>query len=630
MAHQSVAEAADLADALTAAGLVSNHHGMTLSHPLIASALYRSLPSGRRSQMHAEAARLLADEEAEPEDVALHLLHVEPQGDAAVAATLIAAAAKATARGAPESAVGFLRRALAEPPNRIMRAEVLAELGLARAARWQPDAPRLLVEAIGCSGTPTQRAASALRGARALGLAGYFEDAMDLCRRGLADGVGVPDEHRERLEAELICNAGLQANTHAEMSRRQAEALTRPFPLGLAAVNSAMQSMYAGDPAAEARDRLAPLVAENALLREVDSVLPTAAAVIMIADDDLEQALAWCAKLIDVARPRGWLVGLAHASWIRSMALVRAGRIRAAEPDARLALDFKLGNTSPAALMWSLHTFVDVLTEADRLTEAEAVLARADQLADPPANAVASPLLLQSRSRLRLAQHRLEEAYADACDAGRRWHALSVCHPAFASWRMEAVEALTALGDRTRVRDLAAEQLRLAERLGTAASRAAGLRAVAQARSVAERVPLLERASGLAAASPARLEQVRTLVDLGAALRRANRRAEARAPLQRALALADSEGMALLAGRARSELLAAGARPRRPASTGPQALTPAEHRVATLAGRGHSNPDIAAQLYVTRRTVETHLTHAFGKLNISSRSELADALRVSV
>ena len=84
--------------------------------------------------------------------------------------------------------------------------------------------------------------------------------------------------------------------------------------------------------------------------------------------------------------------------------------------------------------------------------------------------------------------------------------------------------------------------------------------------------------------------------------------------------------MRLLARRARDELLASGARPRRAALTGPHALTAAEHRVAHFAADGNSNREIAAQLYVTQRTVETHLTHAFQKLDIHARAELPAAL----
>jgi len=84
--------------------------------------------------------------------------------------------------------------------------------------------------------------------------------------------------------------------------------------------------------------------------------------------------------------------------------------------------------------------------------------------------------------------------------------------------------------------------------------------------------------------------------------------------------------MRLLADRARHELHAAGARPRRDAVSGVDALTPAEHRVATLAARGLSNREIAQQLYVTRRTVETHLTHVLQKLGAGTRAELATRL----
>jgi DNA-binding CsgD family transcriptional regulator len=88
--------------------------------------------------------------------------------------------------------------------------------------------------------------------------------------------------------------------------------------------------------------------------------------------------------------------------------------------------------------------------------------------------------------------------------------------------------------------------------------------------------------------------------------------------------------MRLLARRARHELQSAGARPRRTALSGVAALTPSEHRVAALAADGHTNREIAEQLYVTQRTVETHLTHAFQKLDITSRAELGGVIGEAV
>jgi DNA-binding CsgD family transcriptional regulator len=88
--------------------------------------------------------------------------------------------------------------------------------------------------------------------------------------------------------------------------------------------------------------------------------------------------------------------------------------------------------------------------------------------------------------------------------------------------------------------------------------------------------------------------------------------------------------MRLLARRAPHELQRAGARPRRAALSGVDSLTPAEHRVALLAADGLTNREIAEQLYVTQRTVETHLTHAFQKLDVTSRSELGTVVGEAV
>jgi DNA-binding NarL/FixJ family response regulator len=116
------------------------------------------------------------------------------------------------------------------------------------------------------------------------------------------------------------------------------------------------------------------------------------------------------------------------------------------------------------------------------------------------------------------------------------------------------------------------------------------------------------------------------LTDLGAALRRGGRRADARDPLRRALDLADDCGLRPLAERARQELRAAGGRPRRPRMTGAEALTASERRIAAMAADGLSNPEIAQALFVTKKTVEAHLGSAYRKLDIHSRTQLAHAL----
>src|SRR5215831_2947165 len=319
------------------------------------------------------------------------------------------------------------------------------------------------------------------------------------------------------------------------------------------------------------------------------------------------------------------LIALAHGSQLRAMALTRAGRARDAEADARLAVDYKLPVTPPAAMLFALSFLLDVLVELDELDAAQAALTAAG-LGDPPTGALAAPLVLQGRARLRLAQGRPADARTDLFDAAARWRELGCRHPVLASWRVEATETLVRLGDRAGARRLADEQCDLADRLGTPGARGTALRAMARAAPADQRITLLERAVSILSDSPAGLEHARALVDLGAALRRANHRAEARGPLSRALDLAQRGGLRLIARRARDELLAAGARPRRDLLTGPGALTPAEHRIAALAAAGHTNREIAERLYITLRTVETHLTHAFQKLQITTRAQLADSM----
>ena len=136
----------------------------------------------------------------------------------------------------------------------------------------------------------------------------------------------------------------------------------------------------------------------------------------------------------------------------------------------------------------------------------------------------------------------------------------------------------------------------------------------------------MRQAAAAVDGSPARYERARSLTEYGAALRRAGHRRDAREPLREALELADRCGLWRTAARAREELLATGARPRRVARSGADSLTPSERRVCRLAADGLSNRDIAQALFVTLRTVEGHLTQSYMKLDISSRDALAIVL----
>ena len=123
-----------------------------------------------------------------------------------------------------------------------------------------------------------------------------------------------------------------------------------------------------------------------------------------------------------------------------------------------------------------------------------------------------------------------------------------------------------------------------------------------------------------------KLERARALVELGAYLRRNGQRREAREPLRDGLELARICGPAPLASRAEDELRAAGASPRNVTRAGIDALTASERRVAQVAASGMSNKQIAQALFVTVKTVETHLHRAYQKLDVGSRAQLAAAL----
>jgi DNA-binding NarL/FixJ family response regulator len=141
-----------------------------------------------------------------------------------------------------------------------------------------------------------------------------------------------------------------------------------------------------------------------------------------------------------------------------------------------------------------------------------------------------------------------------------------------------------------------------------------------------QRVLLCERALALCSLTSTGLVAARVRVTLGHALRALGRRVEARDSLLPALADSDAGGAVLLARHAQRELVATGLRPRRAATTGAAALTPRQRQVCDLAAHGKSNREIAHELFLSIKTVETHLALCFQKLGVAARGELGRAL----
>jgi DNA-binding NarL/FixJ family response regulator len=588
--------AARLADRLRAADVLAPGSVLEFAHPIVRTAVYESIPPGERALAHAEAARLLERDGAHAERLALHLLRSEPGGDPRVAALLRAAAAAATGRGDPGAAAACLRRALDEPPPAADRPGLLLELGIALARERSPAAVPALREAVELAGPD-----AALLAARVLGIWAYHAEAAAICRNALSGPV--PDDLADSLQAELFQNAVISAD-HVGEALALARRTGRSAAWG---VNDALLAATSADGGAitlPALDRISP-----------DSMGAVYALLVLIWSGEFEVAGRICDTVLADARRRGSMSMVAHASCLHSMIMRRLGRLEEAADAARLALDFKLATSPPLAVAWAAALGVEALTRLGRLDEADAM---ADVAAgrEPPEGWIHTVSFRQARGALRVAQHRPDEALADLLAAGDGWQALGVTNPALASWRTAAVAAYRVLGQPDEAAALAGEQLALARKAGRPLTLGIALRVHGD---LAESIGVLE-------SGPARYELALALADHGASLRRSGQRTQAREPLLRALDLAERTGAAGLAAEVKRELLAAGARPRRAALTGPDALTAGERRVAALAADGASNRQIAEHLFVTQATVETHLRHAFRKLNITSRADLPGSL----
>ncbi len=237
-------------------------------------------------------------------------------------------------------------------------------------------------------------------------------------------------------------------------------------------------------------------------------------------------------------------------------------------------------------------------------------------------------MLRDVRGRVRYARGETAAAIEDLRAAGSIFDALGLRNPNASSWR-SALALMLGPRERAEALQLAEDELRSARETGLGRATGVALRALGLLEGDAEGRRRLEESLSVLEGSGARVEQARTLVELGAAMRRSGERAAAREPLRAALDIASAGGATRLAERARTELEASGGRPRRERSSGRDALTPSELRVARLAAEGRTNNEVAQALFVTPKTVDTHLSHAYAKLGISSRRALSGALASS-
>jgi DNA-binding CsgD family transcriptional regulator len=314
-----------------------------------------------------------------------------------------------------------------------------------------------------------------------------------------------------------------------------------------------------------------------------------------------------------------WRAALGHAS----------GSLIEAEADARLAFDGRPGEHYMET-PWLYGILAQVLVERGAVDEAARILASFEAVVDSFREEDRNhAILFRARAHVASTKGDQRAALTDALASGHiaRW--MGFKNPAVDSgltWRSEAALAHHFLGEDDAAQELARAQLELARNWGAPRTLGQALRILGVVEGGTDGLERLQEAAAVLELSPARLEYGYALTDLGSALRRGNQRTAAREPLRLALELAQRGGAKLLADRAHEELIASGARPRRLFASGVDALTPSERRVAAMAAEGLSNREIAQALFVTLRTVETHLSSAFRKLDVSARTQLAAAL----
>jgi DNA-binding CsgD family transcriptional regulator len=628
LAGLDVRKASTLAAALVDLAVLAGGEPLRFVHPIVRTAIYNDLSATERADLHARAAKLLADQRADPGAIAVHLIATPPSGTPNVVTMLREAARSALAGGAPDTAAGHLRRALDEPPDMADRPSVLFELGNAEHEIGDPVAPTHLREAGETATDPLIRA-------RAFAALAWTTH---------------PDARRQREQLPLYEWAAAEVRPHDRELALQLDAAR----LGALLLNPDLPDKFETE--AERFADLPALTAAECLLRSFVARRALEGGPIDVAGDLAEQAATHPALISQGGHPlwrtniticlveaeryevaehiltramrhaerNGSPQWLARASWLRGLARHRRGDLRAAEVDARAAVDIK-GLTFDYTKTPGLVPLIDSLADQGRADEGEALLVERGMDGELTPT-LFSVLPLLSRGRLRAAAGDDARARADLDDA-LRWMVLS---RGLFPWATDACVALVPvlrnLGDDEAARAAVEQAMRAATASQSRRRLGGALRVAGLLEGGKRGLDLLRQSADTLADSPALLWRAHAFVDLGAALRRDGHAVSARPILREGMELAHRCGATPLADRAEEELRAAGARPRRRAGVGADALTASERRVAELAAVGTSNKEIAQSLFVTLRTVELHLSNAYSKLEIRSRHELATAL----
>ena len=617
--------------ALVSAGVVESGGTVRFTHPILRAAIYGDLSPAERERLHHAAATILRERGAPAGQVAAQVMHTEPTADPGAVALLRHAAREALVLGDAAGAAALLSRALDEPPTAGDRAAVVLELGQAHARAGAPEAIAPLSEIVERGEDPAAIAAAAIELSGMLFYAGRATEGAATLRRA-QERLPAGEPVREQLEVALLGISYTSASARREADatiagRREPADLERGVLQATTLATLAMDELMFLRSASTAIDLAERALAAGLPLEpQRGENWPILALATLAAADGLDAALRATDEMLPPARARGAALMVAMISALRAIIGVRRGDLAAAEADAQAAIEVAadlLGRE--AVLVLAVSAAVLAGLERDETPDSlRRLIDRSGAWYDT--EFLPSSQLRYASGVLRAAAGNHEAAIEElrGCELGHP--AFGGENPAVLAWRSAAALSLAELGRHDEARTLAADEVRRARSFGAPRAIGVALRVHALVGPPAERPKRLAEALAVLEPSPARLEHARVLVDLGATYRAAGQRSAAREPLLEGLALAARCGARALERRARDELAAIGVRPRRTEHAGADSLTPSERRVVELAATGGTNREIAQTLFVTEKTVETHLGRSFRKLDISSRRQLPDVL----
>jgi DNA-binding NarL/FixJ family response regulator len=618
------------ADELRAAAILDQDVVLRFIHPLVRTALDAELPTSERAAAHAHAVELLRARGASAQRLATHLVATEARGQRATTETLLEAGKAALASGAPRSAHTYLTRALREPAPDDLRPAILdaiVNVGIRLPDRdlFAATLPAL-TEVL--EREPDLQLRWGIRVSMWMILNGHAGHAIRFLEQGIAIARMRDDvESAFRMEAQLSAIMQQPLPVWRERLSPYVDEVPPDSMSGrLAAALTAEWSAFDGT-AAEAVTAARRALSHDGriFVEQPELFAPGRAMLTLVLADELEAARRGAEQALAHARRRGATPELVSAWWHNSFVAWAYGDLAAAEADIRQSLAAARLGQMRFALPPLVAVLAGLLLARGERDAAEAELVTNGMTGEIP-DAVWISLALFPRGQLRFEQGRFAEAAADFLQAERLsicWGTIGIPAPPA---RILAARALAARGDLEQARPLAEAALAHARHFGAPTLVSRALRASAMTLDGASRLAALEEAVAVLDGSPARLVRAEALADLGAALRRARRDVDARPPLHEALELSRRCGAVGLAKVAFDELAATGERVRRYTPIGVESLTPSQRRVAELAASGMSNRQIAQTLFLTVKTIESHLAAAYDSLGIRSRRQLPAAL----